>query len=281
MTSVRSESDNDLINIEIHLLLEAIYLRYGYDFRSYNKAHIKRRILHRLNLSRLPSISQLQDKILRDRIFFGELLDDLSINVTEMFRDPDFYKSLRETIIPKLKTYAFCKIWHAGCATGEEVYSLAILLKEEGLLDRCQIYATDFNHKVLEIAREGIYQKSDIEQYENNYLRSGGKHNLQDYYQSMYGSVMFNKELSGRIVFADHNLVTDGVFADVNLIMCRNVLIYFEKNLQEKVLSLFYESLVPSGVLCLGSKESIKFTRIENSFEVVDEKQKIYKKRIV
>jgi len=276
-----NDSNADLLNIEIHLLLEAIYLRYGYDFRNYSKAHIKRRILHRLGISMLTSVTQLQDRILRDRAFFIEFLDDLSINVTEMFRDPEFYKSLRETIIPKLRTYAYFKIWHAGCSTGEEVLSLSILLKEEGLLDRCQVYATDFNRNVLEIAREGVYQKSDIEQYEKNYHLSGGSKKLSDYYKSRYGSVIFDKDLSNKIVFADHNLVTDNVFADVNLILCRNVLIYFEKELQDKVIGLFYDSLVPSGILCLGTKESIKFSRHGNLFEIVDDKQKIYKKKIM
>jgi chemotaxis protein methyltransferase CheR len=275
-----NSSNGDLLNIEIQLLLEAIFLRYGYDFRNYSKAHIKRRVLHRLGLSNLPTVTQLQDVVLRDRNFFNEFLDDLSINVTEMFRDPEFYKSLRENIIPKLRTYAYFKIWHAGCSTGEEVYSLAILLKEEGLLDRCQVYATDFSRKVLGIAKEGIYQKNEIEQYERNYQLSGGLHKLSDYYKSRYGSVIFDKELSNKIVFADHNLVTDKVFADVNLILCRNVLIYFEKNLQDNVIGLFYESLVPSGILCLGTKESIKFSKHEQFFEVIDTKQKIYKKKI-
>lgn len=275
------ESNPDLLNIELQLLLEAVYLRYGYDFRNYSKAHIKRRILHHLGINQLSTITELQDKILREKNFFIELLDDLSINVTEMFRDPDFYKSFRENIIPRLQTYTYFKIWHAGCATGEEVYSLAILLHEEGLLDRCQVYATDFNRKVLQIAKDGVYQKADVVQYEKNYKLSGGKSKLSDYYKSMYGSVMFNKELSNRVVFADHNLVTDSVFAEVNLILCRNVLIYFEKNLQDRVLNLFYESLVPSGTLCLGTKESIKFTQVEKSFETIDEKQKIFKKKII
>jgi len=275
-----NNSNADLLNIEIQLLMEAIFLRYGYDFRNYSKAHIKRRVLHRLGLSMLSSVTQLQEIVLRDREFFTEFLDDLSISVTEMFRDPEFYKSLREKIIPKLRTYAYFKIWHAGCSTGEEVYSLAILLKEEGLLDRCQVYATDFNRKVLGIAKDGIYQKNEIDQFERNYQLSGGIHKLSDYYKSRYGSVIFDKELSGKIVFADHNLVTDKVFADVNLILCRNVLIYFEKSLQDNVIGLFYDSLIPSGILCLGTKESIKFSRYENLFELVDEKQKIYKKKI-
>jgi chemotaxis protein methyltransferase CheR len=276
-----NESNSDLLNIEMQLLMEAIFLRYGYDFRNYSKAHIRRRVLHHLSMSMIPNVTLLQDRILRDRDFFSNFLDDLSINVTEMFRDPDFYKSLKYNVIPKLKTYAYFKIWHAGCATGEEVYSLAILLKEEGLLDRCQVYATDFNQKVLETAKEGVYQKSEIEQYEKNYQLSGGAGKLSDYYKSRYGSVIFDKNLSSRIVFADHNLVTDNVFAEVNLILCRNVMIYFEKSLQDHVIGLFYKSLVPGGILCLGTKESIKFSGHENLFDVVDEKQKIFKKKIL
>lgn len=275
-----NDSNTDLLNIELHLLLEAIFLKYGYDFRNYSKAHIRRRVLSRLGMSNIPTVTELLNKVLREPDFFRDFLDDLSINVTEMFRDPDFYKSFRETIIPKLKTYTYFKVWHAGCSTGEEVYSLAILLQEEGLLDRCQVYATDFNRKVLEIAKEGVYQKADMEQYERNYQLSGGKRKLSDYYKSMYGSVMFNKELANRIVFADHNLVTDSVFAEVNLILCRNVLIYFEKGLQDNVLTLFYESLVPSGILCLGTKESLKFSRVEKLFDSIDEKQKIFKKKL-
>ena len=276
-----NETNADLLNIEMQLLMEAIFLRYGYDFRNYSKAHIRRRILHHLSMSLIPNVTMLQDRILRDRDFFSNFLDDLSINVTEMFRDPEFYKSLKTNIIPKLKTYAYFKVWHAGCSTGEEVYSIAILLKEESLLDRCQIYATDFNRKVLETAKEGVYQKSEIEQYDKNYLLSGGSGKLSDYYKSRYGSVIFDKNLSSRVVFADHNLVTDNVFAEVNMILCRNVLIYFEKNLQDRVIGLFYKSLVPGGILCLGTKESIKFSGYENLFEVVDEKQKIYKRKIL
>ena len=281
MDAYYNDSNTGLLNIELHLLLEAVFLKYGYDFRNYSKAHIRRRVLSRLALSNFKTVTELMDRVLRDPDFFREFLDDLSINVTEMFRDPDFYRSFRENVIPKLRTYTYFKIWHAGCATGEEVYSIAILLQEEGLWDRCQVYATDFNRKVLEIAKEGVYQKADMEQYERNYQLAGGKSSLSDFYKSMYGSVMFNKELSNRIVFADHNLVTDSVFAEVHLILCRNVLIYFEKDLQDKVLNLFAESLIPSGVLCLGTKESIKFTTIQDKFTVIDEKQKIFKKNLI
>ncbi|MCK3685252.1 protein-glutamate O-methyltransferase CheR [Maribellus sp. YY47] len=275
------ELNTELLAIELKLLFEGIYLRYGYDFRNYSKAHVRRRVLAFLGLKDMETVTDLQNKVLREPDLFRELLDELSINVTEMFRDPEFYLSFRENIIPKLKTYTFFKIWHAGCSTGEEVYSLAILLYEEGLLDRCQIYATDFNRKVLKIAKEGVYQLSDMQQYENNYLKSGGKRNLADYYKSMYGSVMIDKMFANRVVFSDHNLVTDSVFAEVNLIMCRNVLIYFEKQLQDKVLNLFHESLTPSGILCLGTKESLKFTSVESKFDTIDQRQKIFKKRII
>jgi len=270
----------DNIDIEIPLILEAIYQKYGYDFRRYSRSHIKRRLLHRLAISNLESISQMQDKVLRSKDFFIELLEDLSINVTEMFRDPEFYASFREHVVPNLKTYPYIKIWHAGCSTGEEVYSFAILLREEGLLDRCQIYATDFNRKVLDVAKQGIYPIRNIEQFERNYEKSGGKSKLSDFYTMKYGSIKLDESLVKKVVFADHNLVTDSVFAEVNLIICRNVLIYFNRDLQNKVINLFHESLSSSGHLCLGTKESLKFTAKEFCFSNVDDKQKIYKKSL-
>lgn len=270
----------DNIDIEIPLFLEAVFQKYSYDFRDYSKAHVKRRLLHRMSVGRFTSISQMQEKVLRDKAFFIDLLEDLSINVTEMFRDPDFYKSFRENVVPTLKTYPFIKIWHAGCSTGEEVYSLAILLKEEGLLDRCQVYATDFNRKVLEIAKHGIYKTQELDKFQRNYIKSGGKEKLSDYYTLKYGSIKFDQALSKHVVFADHNLVTDHVFAEVNLILCRNVLIYFNRELQNKVINLFHESLIHSGHLCLGSKESLRFTQHEHSFVDIDSRQKIFKKKI-
>lgn len=280
MNKLNKLEDFENIDIEIPLLLEAVYLKYGYDFRKYSRSHIKRRLLHRLALCNLDSISQIQDKVLRSKEFFIELLADLSINVTEMFRDPEFYTSFRNNVIPNLKTYPFIKIWHAGCSTGEEVYSFAILLREEGILDRCQIYATDFNRSVLETAKQGIYPIRNIEQFDRNYLKSGGKTQLSDFYTRKYGSIKLDQSLVKKVVFADHNLVTDSVFAEVNLIICRNVLIYFNRDLQNKVIDLFHESLSSSGHLCLGSKESLKFTSKEYCFTGVDEKQKIYKKSI-
>lgn len=272
--------DLENIDIEIPLFLEAIFQKYGYDFRDYSKAHIKRRLMHRMAIGKFDSISLMQDKVLRDKSFFISLLEDLSINVTEMFRDPEFYSSFREHVVPNLRTYPFIKIWHAGCATGEEVYSLAILLKEENLLDRCQIYATDFNRRVLDIAKLGIYPNQDLEKFNRNYIESGGKGKLSDYYTLKYGSVKLDQSLSKKIVFADHNLVTDTVFAEVNLILCRNVLIYFNKDLQNKVINLFYQSLSSSGFLCLGTKESLRFTQLESNFANIDSLQKIYKKKI-
>ncbi|MGZ2371165.1 CheR family methyltransferase [Ancylomarina sp. YFZ004] len=281
MTGKQDKLDKfENIDIEIPLILEAIYQKYGYDFRRYSRSHIKRRLVHRLAISNLESISQMQDKLMRSKDFFIELLEDLSINVTEMFRDPDFYASFREHVIPNLKTYPFIKIWHAGCSTGEEVYSFAILLREEGILDRCQIYATDFNRKVLEVAKQGIYPIRNIDQYERNYVKSGGKSKLSNFYTMKYGSIKLDQSLVKKVVFADHNLVTDSVFAEVNLIICRNVLIYFNRDLQNKVINLFHESLSSSGHLCLGSKESLKFTSKESCFSDVDDKQKIYKKSL-
>lgn len=268
----------DTQNIELDLLLLAVNLKYGYDFRNYSKTHLKRRIYQRLKLSGLNTISELQNKVLWDKEFYRIFLQDLSINVTEMFRDPDFYLSFRKKVISDLKTYAYIKVWLAGCSSGEEVYSLAIILKEEDLLQRTQIYATDINKNVLETARQGIYSNKEIELYSRNYHDSGGKGQLSDYYTSKYGSVLFDKSLSKNIVFADHNLVTDGVFAEVNLVFCRNVLIYFDKFLQNKVLKLFSESLSKRGFLCLGTKEGLKFTDFEDDFTVIDKKMKIYKK---
>lgn len=276
--TVISKEYSDTEDIELGLLLQAVYSKYGYDFRNYNKAHLKRRINQRLKISGLHTISELQNKVLWDKDFYGLFLQDLSINVTEMFRDPEFYLAFREKVIPDLSTYAHIKVWHAGCSSGEEVYSLAIILKEENLLSRTRIYATDINKNVLEIAKQGIYSKKEMELYSKNYVESGGTGKLSDYYTSKYGSVLFDKSLSKNVVFADHNLVTDGVFAEVNLVFCRNVLIYFDKELQGKVLRLFTNSIAKRGFLCLGTKESIEFTEYAKNYDVVDEKMKIFKK---
>ena len=266
-------------NIEIKLLLEAIYLKYGYDFRNYAKASIKRRILQRLSLSGLKTISEMQHKILYDKQFFEILIQDISINVTEMFRDPSFYKAVREKVIPVLKELSFIKVWHAGCATGEEVYSMTILLKEEGLYDKTTIYATDFNEGVIKKAKDGIYPADRLKEYTYNYQKAGGQSSFTDYYTARYEYALINKSLKKNIVFADHNLVTDGVFGEMNMIMCRNVLIYFNRDLQNRVIRLFKDSLCKNGFLCLGSKESIRFSEYSDDFENFARKEKIYRKR--
>ena len=230
-------------------------------------------------MSGLEDVSQMQSKVLNDEIFASELLQDLSITVTEMFRDSSFYKSLRENVIPILKTYPFIKIWHAGCATGEEAYSMAIIMQEEGLYDRTTIYATDFNQHALNKAKEGIFSNKKIKEYTMNYQLSGGKESLSAYYTSNYGNVIMNQSLKKNIVWANHNLVTDSVFAEVHLILCRNVLIYFEKDLQNKVQKLFYNSLINGGILCLGSKEGLRFTDFYEQYNEADKKQKIFKKK--
>lgn len=276
--SVYNKDSVENLDIELNLLLQAVHVKYGYNFSNYSKAHLKRRILHRLNLSGLQTISELQNKILWDKTFYKTFLQDLSINVTEMFRDPQFYLNFRLKVIPELSTYAHIKVWHAGCSTGEEVYSLAIMLQEEGILHKTRIYATDFNKQVLETAKQGIYDRKEMDLYANNYLESGGKGLLSDYYTSKYGLVLLDQTLAKNVVFADHNLVTDGIFAEVHLVFCRNVLIYFDKTLQSHVLGLFTNSLTKRGFLCLGTKESLQFSTVENEYETVDKEYKIYKK---
>lgn len=271
--------NEDTSELEIILLLEAVYQKYGYDFRQYSKAHIKRRVMNRMALSGLEDVSQIQSKVLKDELFASELLQDLSITVTEMFRDQGFYRSLRENVLPILKTYPFIKIWHAGCATGEEAYSMAILLQEEGLYDRTTIYATDFNQHALNRAKEGIFPNAMMKEYTTNYQLSGGKESFSSYYTSDYDNVIMNQSLKKNIVWANHNLVTDSVFAEVHLILCRNVLIYFDRDLQNKVQKLFYDSLIKGGILCLGSKESLRYTDLFEKYTEVDTKNRIFKKK--
>jgi chemotaxis protein methyltransferase CheR len=271
--------NKDSSEFEIPLLLEAVYQKYGYDFRQYSQAHIRRRVKNRMAMSALEDISQLQSKILNDEIFAANFLQDLSITVTEMFRDPDFYKSLRENVIPILKTFPFIKIWHAGCSTGEEAYSMAIIMQEEGLYDRTTIYATDFNQQALNQAKEGIFSTARIKEYTANYQLSGGIESFANYYMSNYDNVIMNQSLKKNIVWANHNLVTDSVFAEVHLVLCRNVLIYFDKYLQNKVQHIFYNSLINGGILCLGSKESIQFTDLHDKYTELDKKQRIFKKK--
>lgn len=265
-SSVEKTEKENTKKIEIKLLLDAIFLKYGYDFRDYSGSHLERRIQGRLIRSNLKNIAELQHKILHNPDFFHTFLLDLSLNVTEMFRDPSFFAIIRENIIPVLKTYPYIKIWHAGCSSGEEVYSMAILLHEENLLDRTTIYATDFNQMVLNKAKEAIYPLDRMKIYAENYYKANGKTSLTDYFTISYGAALLNGDLKKNIVFSDHNLVTDGVFGEMNMIVCRNVLIYFNQELQEKVHNLFYNSLVQGGYLCLGSKESLIFSPFKDFF---------------
>jgi len=264
-------------NLEIELFLDALYKKHGYDFRDYSRAHIRRRVIHLRNKGGYSSVAMMIHDLLRDGEFRDKALQDFSINYTEMFRDPDFYRFLRVEAVEILKTFPHVKVWHAGCATGEEAYSLAIILKEAGIYDRVQIYATDFNDNVLASAKKGIYPISCIRDYTVNYQQSGGVTTFSDYYDSDDRNVMLDKSLGEKIVFANHNLVSDGVFGEMHMILCRNVLIYFNKDLQCRVLELFRESLCGGGVLCLGSKESLKHSCVEESFETFNEKYRVYK----
>ncbi|MHA6491879.1 CheR family methyltransferase [Pseudomonas borbori] len=266
------------IDIELRLLIEAIYLKYNYDFRNYSGASIKRRVRHALTQLNCKTISALQEKILHDPDMFMELLQYLTIPVSEMFRDPPYFLALRQQVVPLLKTYPSVKIWVAGCSTGEEVYSLAILLKEEGLLDRSIIYATDINPRSLEKAQRGIFNLETVQGYAANYQNAGGLAALSDYYTAAYDSALFDKSLRDHVTFADHSLATDSVFSETQLISCRNVLIYFDNALQNRALGLFHESLCHRGFLGLGSKESLEFSNYGSAFEALSKQERIFRK---
>jgi len=268
----------DFENKELKNLLESIRYVYGYDFTDYAEASVRRRILHFMNSKKIESLDEFGKMILRDEKLFEEFIQVVSVTVTEMFRDPKFYKSLRENVMKRLATYPFIKIWVAGCATGEEVYSIAILLKEEGLLSRSVIYATDINQKSLQIAKDGVYAMENMKSHTANYQKAGGIESFSDYYKAKYNSVMFDKSLKQNIVFAPHNLAVDKSFNEFQFIICRNVLIYFNQQLQNKVINLFHESLCPFGFLGLGSKESLLFSEKRKQFEDIDRKEKIFMK---
>jgi chemotaxis protein methyltransferase CheR len=268
----------DLERIEVDLLLEGVFRHYGFDFRSYAFSSLKRRLWKRITSEGLESISALQDRVLHDPAMMEKLLLDLSINVSAMYRDPSFYKAFREKVVPVLRTYPFVRLWHAGCSTGEEVYSMAILLEEEGLYDRARIYATDINEVVLQTAKSGIYPVEKMQEYTQNYIRAGGTRSFSDYYVAKYDAAIFSSALTRNVVFSQHNLVTDRSFAEFNVILCRNVMIYFDRKLQDRVHSLFYESLVQLGFLGLGSKESLRFSKFESCYEEVDARDKIYRR---
>jgi chemotaxis protein methyltransferase CheR len=269
--------DTELEQLEIELLLEAIFRHYGFDFRSYAFSSIRRRIWKRINAEELPNVTSLQERVLHDPTVMERLLLDLSINVTSMFRDPGFYRAFREKVVPLLRTYPFIRVWHAGCSTGEEVYSMAILLEEEGLLGKSRLYATDINEVVLQQARAGIFPLERMQEYTENYIKAGGKRAFSEYYVAKYDGALFNPSLTEHVVFSQHNLVTDRSFSEFNVILCRNVLIYFDRSLQAKVHRLFYDSLVNFGILGLGGKESLKFSQYEDCYEQISS-EKIYRK---
>ena len=272
------DNTNENEKIEFDLILEAIYQKYGYDFRNYAKASLRRRLRYRLSQSNLKTISEMQHKLLNDKKFFDTLLLDLTINVTEMFRDPSFFKALREIVISELKKQPFIKVWHAGCSSGEEIYSTAILLKENGMYESSLIYATDTNEMVLDKAKSGIFPIEKMKDFTVNYRKAGGIASFADYYTARYDNAIMDNSLKKNIVFSNHNLVTDSVFGEMDLIMCRNVLIYFNRELQDRVFRLFMDSLRPGGFLCLGSKETIRFSSFSENFENVIEKERVYRR---
>jgi chemotaxis protein methyltransferase CheR len=264
--------------IELALLLEGIYRRYGFDFREYAPASLRRRVWRRAHAEGLTTISALQDKLLHDPECMERLLLDLSINVTAMFRDPSFYVAFREKVVPLLRTYPFTRMWVAGCSTGEEVYSLAILLQEEGLYQRTRIYATDINESVLDRARTGVFPLDKMREYTQNYIKAGGARAFSEYYLAKYDGAQFQRSLVENVVFAQHNLVSDRSFNEFNVILCRNVMIYFDRALQDRVHRLFHESLITFGVLGLGAKESIRFSAYEDAYEELDPSERLYRK---
>jgi chemotaxis protein methyltransferase CheR len=274
----RPQRQDDLEEIELSLLLEGIFRQYGFDFREYAPASLRRRVWRRAHAEGLSTISALQDRLLHDPACMERLLLDLSINVTAMFRDPGFYSAFRRKVVPLLRTYPFTRIWVAGCSTGEEVYSLAILLQEEGLYDRTRIYATDINEAVLERARGGVFPLDKMREYTQNYISAGGSRAFSEYYLAKYDGAQFQRTLIDNVVFAQHNLVSDRSFNEFNVIVCRNVMIYFDRRLQERVHRLFYESLVTFGVLGLGHRESIRQSPYEDRYEELEPTEKLYRK---
>ena len=270
--------DPQLERLEVELLLEGVFRHYGFDFRSYAYSSMRRRLWKRIRAEGLTSVTALQERVLHDPAVMERLLDDLSVNVTAMFRDPAFYLAFREKVVPLLRTYPFLRVWHAGCSTGEEVVSMAILLHEEGLYERTRIYATDINETVLQRARSAIFPLDRMQEYTENYIRAGGTRSFSEYYTAKYDGALFNPTIFRNVVYSQHNLVTDRSFSEFHVILCRNVLIYFDKSLQNRVHNLFYESLVTFGILGLGSKETLRFSQFEDCYEQIDPREKLYRK---
>jgi chemotaxis protein methyltransferase CheR len=274
----RGASQAEREELEIDLLLEGIWRHYGFDFRGYSRASLRRRLRRRVQLEHLTTFSGLLERLLHDPRAMEHLLLDLSINVTSMFRDPSFFRSFRERVVPLLRTYPFVRIWNAGCSTGEETWSLAILLREEGLLDRCRIYATDINESVLAQARDGNFPLEKMQEFTESYLAGGGTRAFSEYYVAAYDAARFDRSLCDNVVFAQHNLVSDTSFNEFHVIVCRNVMIYFDTSLQDRVHRLFYESLARFGILALGQKEAINFTHHAEDYEPLDPDERIYRR---
>jgi chemotaxis protein methyltransferase CheR len=266
-------------DIEIQLLLEALYQRYHYDFRHYARASIKRRLKQALTQMDFRSFSALQDGLLHDPALLPRLLDYLTIQVSEMFRDPSYYRTIREKVVPHLKTYPSLKVWIAGCSGGEELYSFVILFREEGIENRTLFYATDINPEALKTASAGVYALDRIKTFTVNHQKSGGKSSLSDYYTANYGRAVFDESLRARVVFSDHSLVTDAVFAEMQFVSCRNVLIYFDRSFQDRAIGLFRDTLPRKGFLGLGSKESLRFSNYARDFAEFVPEEKIYQRR--
>ncbi len=278
MSNASPQAPSDF-EIEMRLLLEAIYLKYQYDFRQYAVASLRRRLAQALESLGLPTLSALQDRILRDPAVFRQLLAFLTVQVSEMFRDPEFFRALRLRVVPLLSTYPSLRVWVAGCSTGEEVYALAIVLREEGLLDRSLIYASDISARALEKAEAGIYDVDRIASFSEAYVAAGGRGSLSDHYTAGYGAAVFDKTLRSNVVFTDHSLATDQVFAEVQLVTCRNVLIYFDHDLQTRAVGLFRDSLCRKGFLGLGARETLRFSPHAEGFDAFVPEARIYRKR--
>lgn len=264
--------------IEIRLLLEALFLRYHYDFRNYAMSSIKRRLRQARQQLEFASFSAMQDRLLHDPNMLPQLLRYLTVQVSDMFRDPDYFRAIREHVVPHLRTYPSLKVWIAGCSSGEELYSMVILFREEGLEERTLFYATDINPEALQAAEAGVFALDRVPTFTTNHRQSGGKTSLSDYYQAAYGRVSFDKSLRRNVVFSDHSLVTDAVFGEMHLISCRNVLIYFDQDLKDRVLGLFNNSLARRGFLGLGAKESVRFSKHATTFTDFVQAEKIYQK---
>ncbi|PPT94458.1 chemotaxis protein CheR [Xanthomonas arboricola pv. arracaciae] len=268
----------ELFDLELRVLLEAVYQRYHYDFRDYAVSSLRRRMRHAMARLECTRVADLQHRLLHEPDTFAQAMQFFTVQVSEMFRDPAYFRVLREHVVPVLRTYPSIKLWVAGCSTGEEVWSLAILLHEEGLLEKAVIYATDINPEALGMAEAGAFGIDRIAQFSRNYLDAGGRGSLSDYYTTAYDGAVFDRRLKRNIVFADHSLATDTVFSEVHLVSCRNVLIYFNRSLQDRAVGLFHDALVHRGFLGLGSKESLQFGAHAQAFETVAREQRLFRK---